>query len=569
MADKSVGELIAAQSVAPTDLFVLEQNGTAKKLTGQILENWLVSFADGHGGIQSIAKLSTSGLVDTYRITLADTTTFDFVVNNGKGITTISKTGTSGLTDTYTISYNNGTTDTFTVKNGEKGDKGDNAYIWIKYASQEPTASSHSMGDLPDDWIGIYSGNASTAPADWKQYKWFQIKGEKGNTGEAATLVTKSVTYQVSDSGTIIPSGAWGSSVPVVSQGKYLWTKTEVQFNTGDPIVSYSVARMGIDGSGAVSSVAGVSPDETGNVALTASDVGALAVSGGNMTGAINMNGQPISGLNDPTGDTEAARKSYVDKMLPKSGGAMTGSIAMGGNKITDLGNPEDDADAATKGYVDTSVAKAAPRNFLDNSDFTNLVAQAGIGGNHGTIAYAADRWILDSGTVSYEAGVGLTLSGTIRQKLEYPPTGETSAFVGMASGAASISYADGAVTITSSGGVLKWAALYGGVYTAATMPEYQPNGYGEELLECQRYFRLLKIGGTVNGNYIGYRIPLSPAMRTNPSTTGININTTSGPATITSGGHSAESDCFRVDAYIGSDADKWWACDVALSADL
>ncbi len=136
-----------------------------------------------------------------------------------------------------------------------------------------------------------------------------------------------------------------------------------------------------------------------------------------------------------------------------------------------------------------SAVRKAAPRNILDNSDFTNLVAQAGIGGNHGTIAYAADRWILDSGTVSYAAGVGLTLNGTIRQKLEFPPTGETSAFVGMASGTASISYADGAVTITSSGGVLKWAALYSGAYSAATMPEYQPKGYGAELLECQRYF--------------------------------------------------------------------------------
>ena len=116
-------------------------------------------------------------------------------------------------------------------------------------------------------------------------------------------------------------------------------------------------------------------------------------------------------------------------------------------------------------------------------------MAQADIGGNHGTIPYAADRWILDSGTVSYEAGVGLTLNGTIRQKLEFPPTGETSAFVGMASGAASISCADGEVTITSSGGVLKWAALYSGVYTAATMPEYQPKGYGAELAECQRYY--------------------------------------------------------------------------------
>ena len=70
MADKSIGELVAATGVTQTDLFVLEQSGTAKKLTGQILENWLVSFADGHGGIQSIAKLSTSGLSDTYRITM-------------------------------------------------------------------------------------------------------------------------------------------------------------------------------------------------------------------------------------------------------------------------------------------------------------------------------------------------------------------------------------------------------------------------------------------------------------------------------------------------------------------
>lgn len=456
MADKSVGELISAQSVTPTDLFVLEQNGTAKKLTGQVLENWLVSFADGHGGIQSIKKLSTSGLVDTYRITLADTTTFDFDVTNGRSITGISKTSTSGLVDTYTITYNNGPTSTFTVKNGEKGDKGDNAYIWIKYASQEPTESAHSIGDIPDDWIGIYSGNASTAPTDWKQYKWFQIKGEKGNTGEAATLVTKSVTYQVGDSGTIIPSGSWGSSIPVVSQGKYLWTKTELRFNTGDPIVSYSVARMGIDGTGSVSSVAGVSPDATGNVTLTAADVGALSVSGGDVTGEIRMNGQPISGLNDPTEGTQAARK----------------------------------------GYVDTAVRKAAPRNILDNSDFTNLVDQAGIGGNHGSIAYAADRWILDSGNVSYKAGVGLTLNGTIRQKLEFPPTGETSAFVGMASRTASISYADGTVIITSNGGVIKWAALYEGAYTAETLPEYQPKGYGAELAECLRYYNRFYIGG-------------------------------------------------------------------------
>lgn len=313
MADKSVGELVAAKSVTPTDLFVLEQNGTAKKLTGQILENWLVSFADGHGGIQSIVKKSTSGLVDTYRITFADTTTFDFLVTNGRDVRSITKTGTNGLVDTYTIRYNDNTTDTITVTNGAKGDKGDSQFVWIKYASQKPTATSHSFGDVADNWIGVYSGESATAPTDWTQYEWFQIKGEKGDTGKPAKLTSSTVEYQVSDSGTIIPSGAWSASVPVVAQGKYLWTRTTNTFNTGSPVVSYSVSRMGLDGSGSVSSVADISPDENGNVPLTAEDIGALPNTGGDVTGAINMNGQKIKGLNAPTEDDEPATKGYVD----------------------------------------------------------------------------------------------------------------------------------------------------------------------------------------------------------------------------------------------------------------
>lgn len=320
MADKAISELTAATQVTPTDRFVLEQNGTAKSLTGQVLENWLLSFADGHGGIQTIEKTKTSGLVDTYTITLADTTKITYTVTNGKGISSISKTSTKDLVDTYKITYTDGTSDTYTVTNGEKGDPGSAAYIWIKYASQEPTESSHSIGDVPDNWMGIYAGTSSTAPTDWKQYQWFKIKGEKGNQGDPATLVSSEVVYQVSDSGTIIPSGDWIDSVPVVAQGKYLWTRTTSQFNTGDPVIAYSVARMGKDGAGSVSSVCNKSPDSDGNVALTANDVGALSLTGGDMTGAINMQGQKITGLNDPTESTEAARKSYVDTKASRVG---------------------------------------------------------------------------------------------------------------------------------------------------------------------------------------------------------------------------------------------------------
>lgn len=493
MADKSIDQLNAAEKIYATDLFVLQQSGSAKKLTGQVLLNWLTAAADGHGGISGLDKVGSSGLVDTYRITLADKTTYDFAVTNGRGIKSWAKTGTSGLVDTYKMTLDDGTAITYTVKNGEKGEKGDNAYTWVKYASQEPTEESHSMGDIPDDWRGEYNGPLAEAPTDWKQYKWFKHKGEKGDTGKAATLVTKSVTYQVSDSGTIIPSGSWGSSIPAVSQGKYLWTKTEVRFNTGDPIVSYSVARMGIDGTGSVSSVAGVSPDETGNVTLTADDVGALAVSGGDVTGAINMNGQPISGLNDPTEDTQAARKGYVDA-----------------------------AKTAANAYTDASVRKAAPRNLLDNSDFRNPVNQRGKTSYTGE--YGIDRWrVWNRDTMTVNRGY-ITANGNVFQyflpdvlqnsvhtlvakktdgsillytKNPYEPYSTADNGLGLG--------LDTNVVVSLKTGSYLWAALYEGSYTAETLPEYQPKGYGAELAECKRYYQKFRRVGMlgITGEYV------------------------------------------------------------------
>lgn len=73
--------------------------------------------ADG-AGISSIEKTGTSGLVDTYTITLSTGAKYTFTVTNGKSIDNIAKTGTTGLVDTYTITYNDSTTSTFTITNG-------------------------------------------------------------------------------------------------------------------------------------------------------------------------------------------------------------------------------------------------------------------------------------------------------------------------------------------------------------------------------------------------------------------------------------------------------------------
>ena len=240
MADKQISELTPATVIQASDLFVLEQTGTAKSLTGQILLSWLTAAADGHGGISSVAKTSS--------------------------------TGTNPVVDTYTITYADTTTSTFTVTNGVKGNPGQSWYVWIKYASDLPTADS-DMSAYPDNYIGIYSGTASSAPAHYTDYDWFQWKGDRGATGAAATIVSDVVEYMSSSSGTVVPEGSWTSTVPTVAAGDFLWTRTKVTYNDGTVVTSDSVGFMGVHGTGAVSTVNSVSPDGNGNISLTASDI--------------------------------------------------------------------------------------------------------------------------------------------------------------------------------------------------------------------------------------------------------------------------------------------------------
>lgn len=600
MADKAISELVRASIITAADLFVLQQDNTAKCLPGQVLLNWLTAAADGHGGIADWKKIGTSGLVDTYRVTLADTTTFDYYVTNGKAISSVKQTSVSGLTRTYTIAFNDettqqftvtdgkaissvkqtavsgltrtytisfndgttqpfeitdgrsfvrmektetnglvdtytifcndGSTETLTVTNGEKGDKGDRADIWVRYASQKPTESSHNFGELPDTWIGIATGhNMDAAPTDWKAYDWFQWKGEKGDTGEPAERLSVTTAYQVGDAGNIIPSGSWLSSIPYVAPGKYLWIRKTTVWNKGDPDVDYSVSRMGIDGTGAVATVAGVGPDANGNVPLTAADVKALPIGGGIMEGPINMNGQPISGLNEPTANDQAANM----------------------------------------GFVNRQVRAAAHRNLLDNSDFRNPVNQRGYerwtpeakpetGADANTCygftgGYTIDRWLAYRSRLTVNVSDGYlelvnTTSETVNlvQELENKVSVDKSITIAVkfkdggtysnkgtvaASGSTAIMYLDdctiyyaggsGWMTIGVSAGSsikLEWVALYEGEYTAETLQEYQPKGYGVELLECKRYFQKYQgIGFTVRNNgQVSYMLPVE--MRTTPT---------------------------------------------------
>ena len=81
-----------------------------------------------------------------------------------------------------------------------------------------------------------------------------------------------------------------------------------------------------------------------------------------------------VTDLGDPTANKDAANKEYVDSKvsrqggltqnqadllyLSKTGGTLSRELGMSDQKITDLGDPTDDTDAANKKYVDAKPVK-------------------------------------------------------------------------------------------------------------------------------------------------------------------------------------------------------------------
>lgn len=279
MADKPIGQLPAAPSnlqlYSGSELLVLEQDGTAKKLTMQILENWLVSFAEGHGGIQTINKTGTSGLVDTYTITFADQSTATFTVTNGNGITGVTQYWAVSSSNTTVPSSWSTTRQTMTPTNkylwsymtfardsgsfsttksvvGVYGDTGQAWYVWIRYAGQRPTSDA-DIGTEPDKWMGVYSGTQATAPTSYTAYQWFEIKGETGSTGATGASIAR-----VTRTGGTGEPGSTDTYTITLDNGTVAGTFT---------------VYNGLNGTGAVSTVNGVQPDQSGNVSLMAANI--------------------------------------------------------------------------------------------------------------------------------------------------------------------------------------------------------------------------------------------------------------------------------------------------------
>lgn len=84
------------------------------------------------------------------------------------------------------------------------------------------------------------------------------FRGSAGIDGtDGKGIKSTAVTYQASTSGTVIPTGTWQTSIPTVSAGQYLWTRTVITYTDDSKSTSYSVGRMGTNGTNGTNGSAG------------------------------------------------------------------------------------------------------------------------------------------------------------------------------------------------------------------------------------------------------------------------------------------------------------------------
>ena len=132
---------------------------------------------------------------------------------------------------------------------GTNGADGKTSYLHIKYSNDGGKTFTGNSGEDIGAYIGTCVDYAKDDPTSVGMYKWAKIKGEAGAKGDTGKGVkSTSVAYQVSTSGTTVPTGTWSGSVPSASAGQYLWTRTIITYTDNTTSTIYSVGRMGTNG---------------------------------------------------------------------------------------------------------------------------------------------------------------------------------------------------------------------------------------------------------------------------------------------------------------------------------
>lgn len=118
-----------------------------------------------------------------------------------------------------------------------------NQYLWTRTVityTDNTTTTAYSVGKMGANGTNGKDGTNGAPGKDGKD-------GEQGEPGVGVKSTV--VTYQQSSSGTTTPQGTWSSSVPNVTKGNYLWTKTVTTYTDNSTNTGYSVSYFAKDGS--------------------------------------------------------------------------------------------------------------------------------------------------------------------------------------------------------------------------------------------------------------------------------------------------------------------------------
>lgn len=271
-----------------------------------------------------------------------------------------------------------------------------------------------------------------------------------GATGSAGKgIASTAITYQAGASGTTTPTGTWTTSVPAVSPGQFLWTRTVITYTDSTTNTSYSVGGTGTNGSNGVSAtLTGLKNEASGIVTNAAGAVlttttvqvdfyGYVGNSRAAVTAAV---GTLPSGV---TVGTNTAGTTSADGILTLvfAAGSTLGGTDIGTIPITltangiarvalfswskakagvDGSNGSNGADAIT-----LEISSSQGLIFKNTSVATVLTARVYVGGIEVTgsalTALGTIRWYKDGGTTAVATGATLTVSaGDVPDRATY-----------------------------------------------------------------------------------------------------------------------------------------------------
>lgn len=203
-----------------------------------------------------------------------------------------------------------------------------------------------------------------------------------GTNGTSVKVSSTSVTYAKGANGTTAPDSGWQTSIPAISNGEYLWTKTVVTYSDGNSTTAFSVSRQGTDGS-------------------------SVGVSSTSVTYASSSNGNtpPESGWGTTIPAVAAGGYLWTKTVVNYDDGNSTTSFSVSRNGT----NGADGADAVT-----ISITSSNGTIFKNTSIATTLTAHVYKGGKELTASEIAQlgviKWYKDGETTTTKTGQTLTI---------------------------------------------------------------------------------------------------------------------------------------------------------------